>query len=113
MLFSGKQPSLPELLRLKVPQQVGANYSTFGIFLLHDETGAHIDALEVECHGRPDRIVVRILRDWLEGRGLPVSWEVLVQTLRDTELTVFADQIHEEVSKIPAAGGRGEREVYS
>ena len=111
MLSSGERPSLPELLRLKVDQRVGANYPAFGIFLLNDETGVHINAIEDECRGKADRIVLRILQQWLEGKGLPVSWEVLVKTLRDTKLTVLADEI--QGSKIPAEGRRGEREVYT
>jgi hypothetical protein len=84
---------MPELLRLRVPQQVGANYSTFGIFLLNDMTGSRVDIIDTECRERPERIVLRILQEWLEGKGLPVTWESLIQTLRDTDLSVLADQI--------------------
>ena len=48
--------------------------------------------------------MLRILQEWLQGKGLPVTWESLIQTLRDTGLSVLADQI--QASKIPA-GGRG------
>ena len=84
---------MPELLRLRVPQQVGANYSTFGIFLLNDMTGSRVDIIDTECRGKPERIVLKILQEWLEGKGLPVTWESLIQTLRDTDLSVLADQI--------------------
>jgi hypothetical protein len=84
---------MPELLRLRVPQQVGANYSTFGILLLNDETGSRVDAIDDECRGKPERITLKILQEWLEGKGLPVTWESLIQTLRDTDLSVLADQI--------------------
>ena len=93
-------PSLPELLRLKVPQQVGANYSTFGIFLLNDQTGSRVNAIDDEFRGKSDKIILRILQEWLEGKGLPVMWESLVQTLRDIDLSVLADQI--QTSKMPA-----------
>ena len=84
---------MPELLRLRVPQQVGANFSTFGIFLLNDMTGSRVDIIDTECRGKPERIVLKILQEWLEGKGLPVTWESLIQTLRDTDLSVLADQI--------------------
>ena len=42
---------------------------------------------------------MRILQEWMEGRGLPVTWESLVQILRDTKLPNLADQI--EAAKIP------------
>ena len=106
MFFSGERPSLPELLRLKVPQEVGANYSTFGIFLLNDETGNRVNIIEHDCHWQAEPIVRKILQEWLEGKGLPVTWESLVQTLRDSNLSTLADEI--QASKIPGGGERGE-----
>ena len=93
--FSGERPSLPELLRLKVPQQVGANYSTFGIFLLDDQTGSRVQSLKQACLGNPADVMLRILQEWLEGKGLPVTWESLVETLQNIDLSVLADQIHD------------------
>ena len=84
---------MPELLRLRVPQQVGANYSTFGIFLLNDMIGSRVDSIEDECRGKPERIVLKILQEWLEGKGFPVTWESLIQTLRDMGHSDLADQI--------------------
>ena len=105
LFFSGEQPSLPELLCLKIPQQVGANYSTFGIILLNDQTGSRVDSIEEYCLRNPEKITRKILQEWLEGKGLPVTWESLVQTLRDTNLSTLADEI--QASKIPGGGGRG------
>ena len=48
---------------------------------------------EDECRGKPERTVLRILQEWIEGKGLPVTWQTLIQTLRDVELTVLADHI--------------------
>ena len=84
---------MPRLLRLKVHQQVGANYSTFGIFLLNDETGSRVNSIEEECRPNTERIVRKILQEWLEGKGLPVTWESLIQTLRDIDLSTLAEQI--------------------
>ena len=92
-------PSMPELLRLRVPQQVGANYSTFGIFLLNDMTGSRVRSFKQACLGDPEDVMLRILQEWLEGKGLPVTWESLIQTLRDTDLSVLADQI--QAIKLP------------
>ena len=90
----GARPTLPDLLRLKVPQGVGAHYTTFGVLLLNDELGTRVDSIEDECRGKPERICHRILQEWLEGKGLPVTWETLIQTLRDTGLPTLADHIH-------------------
>ena len=84
---------MPRLLRLKVHQQVGANYPTFGIFLLNDETGSRVNSIEEECRPNTERIVRKILQEWLEGKGLPVTWESLIQTLRDIDLSTLAEQI--------------------
>ena len=93
MTSSGEHPTLPELLRLGVPQEVGANYSTFGIFLLNDVTGSRVDSIEDAYSGRPERITRKILQEWMEGKGLPLTWKLLVQTLRDTGLSTLADKI--------------------
>ena len=86
---------MPELLRLKVPQRVGANYLMFGIVLLDDRIGSLLDYIDDYCHGNSERITLKILQEWLMGKGLPVTWESLVQTLRDIDLTVLADQIQD------------------
>ena len=88
------RPTLPELLRLKVPQGVGANYTTFGVLLLNDELGSRVQALKMDCLGVPENITQRVLQEWLEGRGLePVTWETLIQTLRDSGLSSLAEHI--------------------
>ena len=85
---------MPELLRLRVHQQVSANYFTFGVFLLKDKTGSRVRGFKQACLGDPEDVMLRILQEWLEGKGLPVTWESLIQTLRDTDLSVLAEQIH-------------------
>ena len=50
-------------------------------------------AFKKEYQGDAEDVMLRILREWLEGKGLPVSWETLVKTLRDTGLPVLADTI--------------------
>ena len=87
------QPTLPELLRLKVPQGVGAHYTTFGVLLLNDELGSRVDCIEEECRGKTERICRKILVEWLEGKGLPVTWKTLIHTLRDTGLPSLADLV--------------------
>ena len=95
-ISSGERPTLPELVRLRVPQQVSANCSMFGICLLNDETGSRIDAIEDAYSGKPERITRKILQEWIGGKGLPLTWESLVQTLRNTGLSTLADEIAAE-----------------
>jgi hypothetical protein len=92
-----EQPTFPELLRLRVPQTVGENYFEFGIFLLNDETGYQVGRIEDEYRGKGSKIVRKILQEWLEGKGTPVSWKTLVHTLRDSGLSALADEIRQEL----------------
>ena len=91
-----ERPSLPKLLRLNLPVEVGASYRSFGILLLNDKTGSRIDAIEMECLGKPDRIVQKILQKWVEGSGEAPTWQMLIKTLRECKLAVLADQIQKE-----------------
>ena len=91
-------PTLPQLLRLKIPQGVGPHYYTFGIILLDDPVGRRVRALQMECLGNAYNTVVKILVEWLEGRGLePVTWETLIKTLRDSDLSALADEVHQRL----------------
>ena len=95
------RPTLPELLRFKIPQRIGADYMIFGIFLLDDATGSRVDGIstEVGCQGRSDRITTRILQEWVGGRGVARTWDTLVKILRDSEHNTLADQI--QATKLP------------
>ena len=39
-----------------------------------------------EC-GKSERIVRNILKEWLKGRGKPVTWQTLIDTPRDCKHT--------------------------
>ena len=82
-----------ELLRLEIPEGIATSYTTFGIFLLNDETGDKVDIIEYNNRGDPERISRSILREWLRGKGLPVTWETLVKALRDTKLSALAVKV--------------------
>ena len=90
------KPSLPKLLQFKVPQKVGTNCLKFGIFLLNDEDGSQIQIIDNDCNGKSERIMCKILSDWLQGKGKPVTWKELIETLRDCDLNELADTIQEK-----------------
>ena len=90
-------PTLPQLLLLKIPQRVGAKYSTFGILLLNDTDGSRVDGFKLKCLGNPEDIAQEILKEWLLGRGLELTWETLTMTLRDSDLSVLADEVHQRL----------------
>ena len=87
------RPSLPKLLQLDVPTQVGANYKNFGTYLLNDKYGCLVDAMEVDFQGKCYPIVRKILQEWLQGKGKPVTWQILTQTLEDCHLKTFAENL--------------------
>ena len=90
-------PSLLNLLPMKIHERVGANYIEFGTYLLNDGTGCRVDALEIECLGKPDRIALKILQDWVRGKGIERSWVALIKTLRKCELSVLAEQVEKQI----------------
>ena len=91
-----EKPSLPKLLLLNVPEYIGAEYRRFGTFLLNDVTGTLVDAIEHDCHEKAHRITLKILQEWLLGKGQPTTWESLVQTLRNCKLNELADKVDKE-----------------
>ena len=93
-------PTLPQLLRLKVPKKVGVHASDFGIFLLDDTQGSAVRNIESRCHGDPEGVVKEILLQWLQGQGTPVTWENLISTLRDIDLNVLASEIEQYVKGV-------------
>ena len=96
MLWMGNErantePTLPQLMRLKLPEKVGGRYRKFGTLLLNDDTGCLVDIEEKSCHYQPDDIVTSILRKWLQEEPTPVTWDNLIQVLRDCGLKRLAD----------------------
>lgn len=86
--------SLSELLgHFNLPQFVGSKWKAFGVLLLDDEVGSHIDEIEQICRGRPENAVKEVLNKWLDGYGRDVTWPILIETLRESNLPLLADHI--------------------
>ena len=97
---ANSEPTLPQLMRLKIPEKVGGNYRNFGTLLLNDDAGCLVDVAEKSCHYQPDDIVASILRKWLQEGPTPVTWDNLIQVLRDCNLQTLAKCVeltHREV----------------
>ena len=100
------RPSLLVLLKfpvkkgdMSVLERIGTHYNIFGIHLLNDETGVIVDGI-VRDH-RGDDINLAILKKWLQGQGKqPVMWKTLVEVLRDAKLTVLADEVYGNLSRL-------------
>ena len=87
-----------ELLKLRVPQQVGESFDTFGTLLLRDQSGK-MESFRNRFHNDSQVITREVLREWLKGRGMKVSWENLISTLVEADLFVAAKQIREAWNK--------------
>ena len=88
------RPSLPELLQLNVPQEIGIKYKEFGTLLLDDSTGNIVNNISAECQQIPEKII-KILEEWLAGKGNPRTWDTLIEVLRRCELNTLADHIQD------------------
>ena len=43
--------------------------------------------------GDPEDMAMEVLREWLAGKGVEVSWDSLIATLKKTKLLLMAEQI--------------------
>ena len=90
--FPGKNKSI------NVPKEVSTNYTMFGILLLNDETGAEVRKITTRYHEDADQINLEILRLWIEGKGKPLSWDVLIDVLKVIGLSSLAKDIDSGLS---------------
>ena len=91
------KPSLPKLLHFKVHQKVADCYRSFGIILLNDEDGCYLAELENDCQGKCEPIILKILSDWIRGKGKPVTRTAIIETLRSCDLNDLADHMNEKM----------------
>ena len=89
------KPSLPKLLQFKVHEKVGDRYAEFGLLLLNDEDGCYLAELENDCQGKCRRILLKIFTAWVRGKGKPLTWDALIETLQSCDLNELADHIQE------------------
>ena len=76
--------------RINIPQEIGTNYSQFGIFLLEDANGIRVQSIEHKHRGDAMQINKEILREWATGKGKkPVSWKTLTEVLHDIRLPLL------------------------
>ena len=67
----------------------------FGILLLNDETGADVNTIVTRYREDAEQINLEILRLWIEGKGQPLSWDILIDVLRTTGLGTLASDIND------------------
>ena len=72
----------------------------FGTLLLQDEYGSKMENITENCRGNPEKITMQVLREWLAGKGVEVSWEGLISTLRKSKLQLMADQVQTALDQL-------------
>ena len=106
------EPTLVELLSfdtkrgetIDIIDEVGDKYLKFGILLLKDKTGAHVEALVKKHREDCEKINMDIVRQWLQGRGaMPVSWKTLTKILKAVKLSVLAQDIIDTMEDLEIA----------
>ena len=90
---SAQQPTMPQMLAIDLPSRVAPKIDAFGTFLLKDNLGNKMAIISENCRGRPKNMAVEVLREWLAGKGVEVSWDSLIATLKKSELPLMAEQI--------------------
>ena len=84
--------------KMNLAKEIGTNYSQLGIFLLEDDNGEQVSAIEQECMRNAEKINMRIFQLWLNGSGRqPVTWTTLISVLRDVELVMLAENIEKNI----------------
>ena len=101
------KPTLPLLLKfppscsnsdcVSIPARIGQKYWHFGILLLQDNTGNMVETLEHENQKNAEMINLKICKKWINGIGLSVSWDILIQVLHDIELHQLANEVYDTV----------------
>ena len=84
---------------IDIAEEIATDYKHFGTLLLNDDGGSKVSNIEMK-HEDPVDITFEILKQWLQGKGrMPVTWQTLVNCLRELKLHVLADSIQSSLSK--------------
>ena len=57
-----------------------------------------MDVIKNDCRGEAKKITLQILKKWMEGDGMSVTWESLITALRKCA-PLLADQIEITLNK--------------
>ena len=84
---------------LDIIQSTSTSYTKLGMYLLDDDNCEILDSLEESCCHDPVKIVTAVYKKWITGTGRkPVTWQTLVDVLRDIKLNSTADDIETTLS---------------
>ena len=84
---------------MDLPSRV-TDYFKFGTLLLCDKYGNKMSIISEDCRGSPVRMTTEVLKEWLGGKGVEVSWESLISTLKKCKLSVLADEVETALQQL-------------
>ena len=91
---------MPQLLEIELPLRVRDKFEVFGVLLLNDENGDKMAVIKEDCRGISQKITMEILREWLAGKGMEVSWNSLITTLKKSKLPLMVEQIQMALNQL-------------
>ena len=79
---------------IKIIQKTNTHYTELAMHLLNDDNCDIVSGLEEKCHHDPVKIITAVYKKWIDGTGrTPVTWQTLVDVLKEIELHSLADEI--------------------
>ena len=84
--------TLPNGTTLSIISEIGTKYIQLGTLLLRDENGKLMEIIDHDERKIHEK-VLRVLREWLDGKGLKVTWGTLLKVLKMMELNSLAENI--------------------
>ena len=82
---------------INIPEEIGDEYYSFGIFLLNDKDGHLVSNIRYNHKDDLEETNIEILEQWLRRGGSQVTWWTLIQTLKDMELNRLANEIRDVI----------------
>ena len=64
-----------------------------GTFLLDDEDGTRMSIVKAKVGGDLRDVAEEVFSQWLQGKGGPVTWEHLIESLNDANFSCLANEI--------------------
>ena len=79
---------------VSITQKTSTCYTKLAMYLLDDDNRDIVDGFKEKYHGDPEEIVTAVYKKWINGTGRkPVTWQTLVDVLREIELSSLAAEI--------------------
>ena len=76
---------------INIPERIGTKYLMFGTLLLKDDNGDRVQAIVSKYKDDVMNINFQILIEWVQGNGIPCTWDDLICILKKCCNTLAVD----------------------